>query len=181
MRIQSKINFRKPERTSAPNAVGKLRGQRRLREEFPFLGRPDCPLELKALVTDRITHYHAYREYYPQLFTATTPEECTAIAGKVVNAYIENRRVWEELKYYQQHRRILGHHPIFKQFSNLRKVRTMSLRDLLRREEQVKNNIWRVESVMKRDPKPELVQTRLDRLHGYQAELAEIRRLLDEE
>lgn len=181
MLIRSKTNFRKPETTNAPDAVGKLRGQRKLREEFPFLGSPDCPLELKALVADRITHYHAYRSFYPKLFEATTPEECARIAGKVVNAYIENRRVWEELNYYQQNRRILGHHPIFRQFSNLRKVRTMSLRDLLRREEQVKNNIWRVESVMKKDAKPELVQSRLDRLHGYQAELAEIRRLLDEE
>ena len=66
-------------------------------------------------------------------------------------------------------------------FSNLRKVRAMSLRDLLRREQQVKNNIWRVQSEMKKNPDSRLTQARIDRLRGYQAELAEIQRQLGDE
>ena len=181
MRIQSRIEFHQPNTTTAPDAVEKLRGQRKLREEFPFLGFPSCPVELKALVADRITAYHAYREHYPKLFLASTPEECRVVAGKVVEAYIENRRVWEELNHYKQHGRILGHHPIFRHFSNLRKVRAMSLRDLLQRERQVKNNIWRVQSEMKKNPDSSLTQARIDRLRGYQAELAEIRRQLGDD
>lgn len=181
MRIQSRIEFHKPNTTTAPDAVEKLRGQRKLREEFPFLGSPSCPVELKALVADRITAYHAYREHYPKLFLASTPEECRVVAGKVVEAYIENRRVWEELNHYKQYGRILGHHPIFRHFSNLRRLRTMSLRDLLKRERQVKGNIWRVSSELKKGNKPELDEPRRDKLRGYQSELAEIRRLLDDE
>ena len=181
MRIQSRIEFHKPNTTTAPDAVEKLRGQRKLREEFPFLGSPSCPVELKAIVADRITAYHAYRKHYPKLFLASTPEECRVVAGKVVEAYIENRRVWEELNHYKQYGRILGHHPIFRHFSNLRKVRAMSLRDLLRRERQVKNNIWRVQSEMKKNPDSSLMQARIDRLRGYQAELAEIRRQLGDD
>lgn len=187
MQIQSKTEFIPPQKGSskkqASHAQGpdKSREREKLRKDFPFLGSPDCPMELKALVTDRISSYHRYQDTWPKLFTASTPEECAAVAGRVVNAYIDNRRTWEELNYYQEHHRVLGHHPIFRQFSNMRKLRTLPLRDLLRREQQVKNNIWRVESELKKGKKPDLEQTRRDRLRGYQAELAEIRRLLDEE
>ena len=158
-----------------------MRARQKLRKEFPFLGSVDCPLELKALVTDRISSYYVYHDAHPELFTASTPEECAEVAGRIVNAYIDNRRTWEELHYYQQHGRVLGHHPIFRQFSNLRKVRAMSLRDLLQRERQVKNNIWRVQSEMKKNPDSSLMQARIDRLRGYQAELAEIRRQLGDD
>ncbi len=158
-----------------------IRARQKLRKEFPFLGSVDCPLELKALVTDRISSYYVYHDAHPELFTASTPEECAEVAGRIVNAYIDNRRTWEELHYYQQHGRVLGHHPIFRQFSNLRRLRTMSLRDLLQRERQVKNNIWRVSSELKKGNKPELDESRRDKLRGYQSELAELRRLLDDE
>ena len=138
-------------------------------------------MELKALVTDRISSYHLYQDTWPQLFTASTPEECADVAGRVVKAYIDNRRTWEELNYYNQHHRILGHHPIFRQFSNIRRLRTMSIKDLVRREERVRKNIWRVQSEMKRGDKPNLDQARRDKIRGYEAELAEIRRMLDEE
>lgn len=191
MRILQKTEFIRPEvlGQSRPTRVATPSNQsgttatdnQRLRKEFPFLGSPDCPLELKALVTDRISSYHRYQDAWPKLFTASTPEECADVASTIVNAYIDNRRTWEELNYYQQHHRVLGHHPIFRQFSNIRKLRSMSLRDLLRREKQVMNNIWRVKSEMKKGSKPDLEQARRDRLTGYEAELAEIRRLLDEE
>lgn len=183
MQILSKIEFRPPQKgkKQASHAQGPDKSREKLRKEFPFLGSPDCPLELKALVTDRISSYHRYQDAYPQLFTAGTPEECAEVAGRIVSAYIENRRTWEELNYYQEHHRVLGHHPIFRQFAKMRSLRAMSLRDLLRREKQVMNNIWRVKSEMKKGSKPDLEQARRDRLAGYEAELAEIRRLLDEE
>ena len=187
MQILSKTEFIPPQKGSskkqASHAQGpdKSREREKLRKEFPFLGSPDCPMELKALVTDRISSYHLYQDTWPKLFTASTPEECAVVASTIVNAYIDNRRTWEELNYYQQHHRVLGHHPIFRQFSNLRRLRSMSLRDLLKREKQVMNNIWRVKSEMKKGSKPDLEQARRDRLAGYEAELAEIRRLLDEE
>ena len=188
MQIRHKIDLKFPSvatpshpSPAAAAAHGPEKAREKLRKEFPFLSSPDCPLELKALVTDRISSYHRYQDAYPQLFVAGTPEECGEVAGRIVSAYIENRRTWEELSYYQEHHRVLGHHPIFRQFAKLRSLRAMSLRDLLRREKQVRNNIWRVESELKKATKPDLEQARRDRLRGYQAELAEIQRLLDEE
>lgn len=188
MKILQKTRFERPQvlgrsdgdiyrKDAEPRTSEKMK----LRKEFPFLGSSDCPLELKALVTDRISSYHRYQDAWPELFKAASPEDCAAVASTIINAFIDNRRIWEELNYYQQHHRVLGHHPIFRQFSNLRRLRSMSIRELLRRERQVKGNIWRVQSEMKKGLKPELEQTRSDRLKGYQAELAEIRRLLDEE
>lgn len=158
-----------------------LRATKRLREEFPFLASPDCPMELKALVTDRISSYHAYREAYPELFKASSPDECREAASRVVSAYIENRRMWEELNYYREHKRILGHHPIFRQFSNLRLLRSMNVKDLVRREERVKKNIWRVQSELKKGNRPDLELARRDKIRGYMSELAEIQRLLGED
>ena len=158
-----------------------LRAKRRLREEFPFLASPDCPLELKALVTDRISSYHAYHDAYAELFTASTPEECADVARRLINAYIENRRMWAELEYYQEHKKILGHHPIFRQFSNMKLLRSMNLKDLIRREERVKKNIWRVQSEINKGDKPALEIPRKEKIRGYLAELAEIKRLLGED
>ena len=138
-------------------------------------------MELKALVTDRISSYHAYREAYTELFTASTIEECRAVASRVVTAYIENRRMWDELNYYQEHKRILGHHPIFRQFSNMKLLRSMNVKDLVRREERVKKNIWRVQSELKKGDRPDLELARRDKIRGYMSELSEIQRLLGED
>lgn len=170
----------KEERPDAEVSHNPLRAKR-LREEFPFLASPTCPMELKALVTDRISAYHEYRETYSELHTAATPDECAAVARRMVNAFIENRRIWNELNYYQEHKRILGHHPIFRQFSNLKILRSMSIKDLIRREERVKKNIWRVQSEINKGDKPALEMARKDKIRGYQAELAEIQRLLGED
>ena len=37
------------------------------REEFPFLNSPDCPYELKALVTDKFSSYYRYKELHKKL------------------------------------------------------------------------------------------------------------------
>lgn len=187
MKLISRLKVNSPKHSSnnhRPDAEvshNPLRATKRLREEFPFLASPDCPIELKALVTDRISAYHQYIEAYGELQTASTPEECTAVARRVIHAYIENRRVWDELHYYQEHHRILGHHPIFRQFSNMKLLRAMSIKDLIRREERVRKNIWRVQSEIRKGDKPALEMARLDKIRGYQAELAEIRRLLGED
>lgn len=172
---------RKPRSVSAGSSGGTTQPERKLREEFPFLASPDCPVELKALVTDRITAYHRYRQLYPQLFQATTPEESARTAGDLVRAYIDNRRIWEELSYYQEHHRLLGRHPVFRHYANLRQLRAMNVRQLLRREQQVKDNLWRVRNEMKKADRPDLDQQRRDRITIYEAELAEIRRCLGEE
>ena len=45
----------------------------------------------------------------------------------------------------------------------------------------MKNNIWRVNSEMRKGDKPELAPKRMQRLQEYQMKLAEINRLLGDE
>ena len=166
------------EPTHDPSCVGMEAPQpeRKLREEFPFLASPDCPV-----IADRITAYHRYRQLYPALFLATTPEESARTAGDLVRTYIDNRRIWDELNYYQKHHRLLGRHPVFRHYANLRQLRAMNVRQLLQREQRVKGNLWRVRNELKKADRPDLDPQRRDRIALYEAELAELRRCLGEE
>lgn len=154
--------------------------QQRLREEFTFLSATDCPLELQALVTRKITQYHRYHELYPKLFSCKSLSECSSVANALILAYLDNNKIYQELKHYEQYHKVLGRHPIFNEFVAHKKLRTLSIKDLIRREQQVLNNIWRVKNEMDKKTKPELDDKRRDRLRQYESELIEIKRLLDE-
>ncbi|MDE6131293.1 MAG: hypothetical protein K2F74_06845 [Muribaculaceae bacterium] len=82
----------------------------RFREKYTFLSEPDCPDELKILVADMFTAYGSYREAHARL--QELPDDATAEAAetaeKLVEAYLDNREIREELDYYLEHRVILG-------------------------------------------------------------------------
>ena len=56
----------------------------------------------------------------------------------------------------------------------------MSVVELVRREEQLKNNIWRVTNEIKKGNKPHLDIERRAKLSGYEIELTEVQRLINE-
>lgn len=151
------------------------------REEFPFLDQPDCPVELEALASRKFAKYHDYIKLHPKLRECRSLDECAQVAGNLLTSYMENRAIWAELNYYQQHKAILGKHPIFAAFARRKNLLTMSVKDLMKRKQQLENNIWRVQSEIKKGDKPHLVNQRGERLTAYQTELAEVNRLLDEE
>lgn len=78
------------------------------RSEFPFLGRPGCPVELEALASRKITRFYDYVRLHSQLRDCTTAEECATIARDLIDSYIDNRMIWAELNYYQAHKSLLG-------------------------------------------------------------------------
>jgi hypothetical protein len=150
------------------------------REEFPFLQDPMCPVELKALVTDKFSSFYRYRELHRELFDCTNPKECARIAGYLINNYLENRSIYAELDFYKQNKTLLGKHPIFKQFVKMKELRKKSIKDLVKRQEQLEHNIWRIESEIKKGDKPHLKAEREERIRTKQEELAEVNRLLTE-
>lgn len=152
----------------------------KLRDEFPFLNEPDCPVELQALVTRKMTDYHQYQQLYKELRDCSSLDELSDKAGQLLTAYLDNQAIYRELKYYQKNRRVLGRHPIFKHFQELARLRSMNVRDLIREQDKVKNNIWRVNSEMKKGDKPQLDGKRLQKLQMYEQKLQEINRLLGE-
>ncbi|WP_417121298.1 hypothetical protein [Phocaeicola plebeius] len=151
------------------------------RDEFPFLSEPDCPAELEALASRKFTKYHAYVNLHKQLRECTSTEQCAKVARELINSYLENRMIWEELNYYQQHHSILGKHPIFTAFHRRRELLTLNVKQLMVRQKRLRNNIWRVQDEMAKRDKPHLELERRARLQAYQSELAEINRLLGDE
>lgn len=153
----------------------------KLRDKFTFLGSSDCPLELQALVTVRISDYHAYQAAWHKLFDCASLVECAKTAGLLIDKFIDNRKIFNELNYYQLNHKVLGHHPIFRDFQQIKNLRKMNIKDLIRRQKQVENNIWRVKNEMAKNNKPQLDDIRNDRLKSYEKELHEINKLLGDE
>lgn len=150
----------------------------RLRERFPFLNEPDCPVELQALVTRRITDYHQYSRLYAQLRGCETLTELSSVCGKLLDAYLDNQAIFREMEYYQKHHKVLGRHPLFRHYQQLNRLRSMSVRDLIKEEQKTKDNIWRVKSEIRKGDKPHLDERRRQKLQEYELKLQEITRLL---
>lgn len=166
--------------TSLTSHHSPLTSEKKLRDRWPFLNEPDCPVELQALITRRITRYHEYSSLYPQLREAQSLTELSALCGKLLDAYLDNQAIFRELEYYQKNRRVLGRHPLFRHFSQLYKLRSMSVRDLLREQQKTRDNIWRVNSELRKGDKPHLEQKRRAKLQEYELKLQEISNLLGE-
>lgn len=152
--------------------------QNTFRDEFPFLEKPDCPYELKALVTDKFSSFYRYRTLHAKLFDCTSLDECSETSSELIASYRENRSIYDELNYYKQHKTVLGKHPVFKHFNHLNDLKQMNVRDLIKKEEKLQHNIWRIESEIAKNDKPSLLADRKQRLELKQNELAEVRRLL---
>ena len=93
---------------AAPETVTKMI---RFREKFTFLNSPDCPDILKILVSDMFTAYGKYKEAFARL--EVTPDDVSSLstaqeAQGVVENFITNREMWDELEYYRENGKILG-------------------------------------------------------------------------
>ena len=108
------------------------------------------------------------------------PNECAEVSGNLMDAYLENRKIYEELKYYQSSGSILGHHPIFKQFKRNREINAMSVKELMKEQRKLNNNIWRVRNEIAKGDKPHLNTERETRLKQMMSDLALINKLLNE-
>ncbi len=153
---------------------------RSFREEWPFLSRPDCPPELKALAADKISCWERYTENHPKLFDCSSLEECSSVAYEIVKDYKENRLIWQELNHYKQHGAILGLHPVFAHYKQFKKLRGMNVIQLWKVKQNTEHRIWRIEHEIAKGDKPHLKAEREKRLENTRAELAEIKRMLGE-
>lgn len=148
------------------------------RDEFPFLDSPDCPYELKALVTDKFSSYYRYKDLHRKLSDCTSIEECTSTASELLASYRDNRAIYSELDYYKQHKTILGKHPVFKHYHRLQELKTLSIKELVKLQTKLNHNIWRIESEMAKGDKPNLNEDRKQRLILKRNQLSEVDRML---
>jgi hypothetical protein len=100
----------------------------RLRDEFPFLGRADCPEILSVLVNKMLTAHDTYRKNREKLFDIdfNNLDECYTSGRAVLDPYIQNRDIWAELNYYKIHGKLLGGMPEFAEINLLKKFDEMT-------------------------------------------------------
>lgn len=166
--------------TCSPDSPTRPHGSPRLRDRWPFLDEPDCPVELQALITRRITRYHEYSNLYPKLRDCQTLTECADVAGRLLDAYLDNQAIFREMEYYQKHRKVLGRHPFFRHYQQLSRLRSSTTSQLFREKQRTLDNIWRVKSEIRKGDKPHLDGKRRKRLEDYTLKLQEINNLLGE-
>lgn len=152
----------------------------RLRDQWPFLNEPGVPVELQALVTQKITRYHEYSNLYARLRDCQSVDELSTACEKLLDAYLDNQAITRELDYYQRHGKPLGRHPMMRHFQELTRLRSSSVKELLREQQKTKDNIWRVNSEIRKGDKPHLDEKRRQKLQEYNLKLQEISRLLGE-
>ena len=125
-------------------------------------------MELEALASRKFTKYRAYVRLHRQLRDCESLEDCARVAGELVDNYIDNRLIWQELTWYKEHGSLLGKHPAFAEFRRRRELNSLPVKELVKRQRQVEMNIWRVKSELAKGDKPHLDATRRVRLAGYE-------------
>lgn len=107
-----------------------------IRDEFPFLNEADCPEIMFVVVGKRISAYRRYQGLHAKLQDAlanpgsVTDEEQAKLAADTQEANAENIALWDELKYYNDHKEILGKHPLFKESVAKKEVEAMTTEEL---------------------------------------------------
>jgi hypothetical protein len=148
------------------------------RDEFPYLNDPTCPVELETLASRKFAKYHEYVALHKKLRDCTSLKECADTSRQLIDNYLENREIWEELNYYKEHKALLGKHTVFREFARRKELLAMPVKELMSRKDKIENNIWRVKNEIKKKDKPHLDALRNERLNSYETELAEVDRLL---
>jgi hypothetical protein len=150
------------------------------RENWPFLADPSCPEELKVLAADKITAYWNYVRAHEQLFDCTSREEQWATVKMLIENYKQNRAIIAEFIHYREHGHVLGKHPVFDEMKELAKLRKLGPIDLVKMEERLEHNIWRIEDELSKNKKPHLQPDRERRLRVKRRQLKEVKRLIGE-
>ncbi|MBR2624137.1 MAG: hypothetical protein IKC96_03280 [Paludibacteraceae bacterium] len=130
------------------------------------------------LAADKITAYRNYTSAHQSLFDCTSLESCFVVAKKVVENFIENRKIHSELAYYKEHHVVLGKHPIFEEVKRIAELRQLPVAELFRRKTNLEEAIWRVQSEIRKGNKPHLLSEREQRLSAKRRELAEVERII---
>ena len=94
----------------------------RFREKYPFLSASDCPDVLKVLVADMFTAYGKARESFASLQTFSEDKadnDSRMLCADVVEKYLENRMIFDELEHYKTHKTLLCVHPKVKSAMNV--------------------------------------------------------------
>lgn len=143
----------------------------KFRALYPFLSDRNIPNEIKILASDKISTYWRMVELHNELFACHKNSDCVRVARELVDVFIEDESIKKELNHYRDYKKVLGQHRVFKQSQAIDSIRRMSLKELFRKEKQLRDNIWRIKSEIAKNDKPQLLTERLKRLEDREREL----------
>lgn len=167
------------ERSEVSERGAKQSSSPKLRAQWPFLSDPTCPPELKLLISDKITAYTTCAREYEALSACTTQEQQLETLRSLVTNFINNHAIYRELKHYKDTGKLLGEHTIFAQYQRIRDLRNLNTMDLFKKKKNLEHAIWRNESKIKKDNRPDLLPTRQENIKQLKMQLAEVDRLLE--
>lgn len=174
------IDLNNPEQraTAIAEIPEEVRKVFRLRDEFPFLREKDCPNELKILVADMLTTHDTFVRDHEALFATLDEKEIAALSASVVDNYVENRLIWDELNHYKQHGQPLGQHPVWKRTQQLEELQKLSNAELVKLSKNIPTNISRIRKKLAEEPGHPETQARTESLENYLWRLEQVNKLL---
>jgi hypothetical protein len=143
----------------------------KLREEYPFLNDPKCPDELKILVADKITAHKNYCDAHSQLSGCTNDEDLFLTSRDVVENYLDNKLIFEELNHYKKTGKLLMEHPIFEDRKRDAEIKQLNISELIKLKKNLEMNIWRNENKIKKDTGSPSTFSRQQTVQKYKREL----------
>ena len=93
-------------------------------------------MELEALASRKFSKYHAYVRLHADLQDCTSLQQCADVSRQLIDSYLDNRMIWDELNYYKEHRTLLGKHPAFSEFLRRSELLRLPVKELVRRQRQ---------------------------------------------
>lgn len=118
----------------------------KLRQEFPFLSEDNVPDKLKILVADKFSALEKYEAAHEQIIkmkAAGETEGLFELGKKAVENWELNQEIYDELNYYQEHKEILGNHPIFADDMLQKNVDAFSTKEAMKRQGNLRTYISR--------------------------------------
>lgn len=147
----------------------------RIREKYPFLKEESCPAEIKLMLHDMFSAYDRYRDAHAKLSPENSIDQNLVLAGEVVENYLDNRMMWEELDYYKEHNALLGNHPIFETVKLREEIKALTDIQLVQKQNTVKSNLTKskkaIEKAGDQQPALSVAQERLEKWLQVKAEV----------
>ena len=125
-----------------------------------------------------LTAYYNYVEAHPKLLLAESAEDLSTLAGTVVENYLENRAIWEELNYYKENGVILGEHPKLKELAFRNEIADMTTPELIKLKDSLYNKITRTKKQIADNNKPHLSEERNMRVADFEKQLLIVKKAL---
>ena len=126
----------------------------KFRDEYPFLNEESTPMEIKALVTDKISAYKKYALAHADILAAENEQDAEdklyELAKSALVHYEVNQDIKKELDFYRDSEgRILGEHPDLEYLRIKQDIYDMTEAVLVKTRVNAQKNIYRYEKEKK--------------------------------